>query len=122
MRELLIISAIFLSGCATILGGSHNKTSVQSNVPGARVLYNGSFKCHAPCKVKVPKSATQGHSTIIVEAEGYKRAEVEIGRKVSLGYLLADLICGFFPLAIDFATGNIYKTRPNRIDVRLQRE
>ncbi|MEI6048347.1 MAG: hypothetical protein WCS03_05570 [Bacteroidota bacterium] len=120
---LLIAVIVILPGCATILGGSKSITRVkQGTPPNAKVFYNGAFIGDAPTNVRVPKSAKQGNSYIEVKADGFETSKISMTRKVSVGYTILDICFGLLPLGIDFATGNIYKPRPNRIDYFLEKK
>ena len=116
----MLIGSITLQGCATILGGSRDTTRVKQGTPeNARVYLNGEYIDEAPTNVRVQKNAKQGNSYIEIKADGYETSKIIMTRKVSVGYLLADIFTGVIWLAIDFSTGNIYKPRPNRIDYYL---
>ncbi|MFO7789400.1 MAG: caspase family protein [Bacteroidota bacterium] len=116
----LIILSFILQGCATIFGGSKSKTHVRNGTPpGAMVYYNGSYVDNAPAKVKVPRSNKPGNSKIEIRKEGYETSTINMTRKVSVGFTILDVLAGVVWLGIDFATGNIYQPRPNKIDYRL---
>ena len=118
----LLSGIIFLSGCATILGGSRHKIHVkQGNPPDARVYLNGEFFGEAPENVKVQKNARQGNSYLEIKADGYETAKISLTRKVSVLFTLLDIPL-IIPLVIDYATGNIYKPRPNRVDYYLEKK
>lgn len=112
----VIASSILLSSCASILGGSRDVSRVHNGTPAnAKVYYNGNYVGNAPLNVKVPKNARQGNSKIEIRADGYETATINLTRKVSVGFTILDICTGGIWLAIDFATGNIYKPRPNKI-------
>jgi len=117
---VLIGASLLFSSCATILGGSKDNTKVRNGYPpNASVYYNGNHVGEAPTNVRVPKNARQGNSRIEIKADGYESATIHMTRKVSVGYTILDIATGGIWLIIDFATGNIYKPRPNMIDYRL---
>ena len=121
---VLMAVIIILPSCATILGGSRHTVHVKQGTPAyARVFLNGEYLGAAPIKAKVQKNAKQGNSYIEVKADGYETSKINLTRKVSVGFMLLDIFPGMFlPLIVDFATGNIYKPRPNRIDYYLERK
>lgn len=119
IATVIAVSFIF-QGCATILGGSKDASRVHNGTPtGAKVYYNGDYVGDAPTNVKVPKSAKQGNSKIEIKADGYETSTINMTRKVSVGYTILDICTGVIWLGIDFATGNIYKPRPNKINYNL---
>ncbi len=118
---LIVSFTVFSQGCATILGGSKHTIHVKQGIPrNARVYLNGEYFGEAPENVKVQKSARQGNSYIEIKADGYETSKISLTRKVSVGFTVLDICCLILPLAIDFATGNIYMPRPNRIDYYLE--
>lgn len=117
----LLAGILILPGCATILGGSRHTIHIkQGTPPNARVYLNGEFHGEAPENVKVQKNARQGNSYVEIKADGYETSKINLTRKVSVGFTLLDICFAIVPLAVDFATGNIYKPRPNRIDYYLE--
>ena len=116
----VVAASLLLQGCATILGGSKDVSRVHNGTPpGAKVYYNGNYVGDTPTNVKVPKSAKQGNSKIEIKADGYETSTVNMTRKVSVGFTILDICTGVIWLGIDFATGNIYKPRPNKIIYNL---
>lgn len=116
----VVAVGIIFQSCATILGGSKDGSRVHNGTPpNAKVYYNGSYVGEAPTNVKVSKNAKQGNSKIEIKAEGFETSTVNMTRKVSVGYTILDICTGVIWLGIDFATGNIYKPRPNKIIYNL---
>lgn len=117
---LMAVLILFLQSCATILGGSRDTTHVRNGEPpNAKVYYNGNYVGTAPTNVRVNKQCKKAQCHIEIKAEGYETEKVVITRKISVGYLILDICFGLFPLAVDFATGNIYKPRPNTLNYSL---
>lgn len=120
---IVIIGITILQGCATILGGSRDKTRVKQGTPeNAKVFLNGEYIGVAPTNVRVQKSARQGNSYIEIKADGYETSEISMTRKVSLGYTILDICTGVVWLIPDFLTGNIFDQRPNKIDYYLEKK
>lgn len=116
----VVAVSLLLPSCATILGGSRDTSRVHNGTPpNAKVYYNGNYVGEAPINVKIPKSAKQGNSKIEIKADGYETSTINMTRKVSVGYTILDIFTGVIWLGIDFATGNIYKPRPNKIIYNL---
>ena len=116
----VVVISLLLQGCATILGGSKDASRVNNGTPpGAKVYYNGNYIGEAPTNVKVPKNAKPGNSKIEIKADGYETTTINMTRKISVGYTILDILTGVIWLGIDFATGNIYKPRPNKMSYNL---
>ncbi len=122
--SIVISISILNMSCATILAGQKDSSHViGDNIPeGTKVYYNGNYQKDAPCKVRIPKSARQGKSKIEIKCDGYETQEVDCHRKISIGWAIADVCFGVIPLLIDFATGAIYKPRPKKIKVNLNKK
>lgn len=117
----LVLIALFMqTSCATILAGGKNATRVQQGNVLARVYYNNNYVGEAPTRIKIPKSSA-ANGEIRIAADGYKEQKIPVTRKVSAGWLIVDIIFGIVPLAVDFATGAIYKPRPNTVNYYLEK-
>lgn len=121
---ILVVVAIFFSSCAMIFTGTKATVHVKKGVPdSAKVYYNGSYQGTAPCNVKVAKNSLKtGNASLTIKADGYKETNVKLGRKMMPGAFIADFLG--FPLAhiIDFATGDIYRAYPNKIEYNLEKK
>jgi predicted small secreted protein len=116
----VVAVSLLLPSCATILGGSKDASRVHNGTPpNAKVYYNGNYVGDAPTNVKVNKQCKKGQCYFEIKADGYETQKIEITRKISVGYTILDICTGVIWLGIDFATGNIYKPRPNKISYNL---
>jgi hypothetical protein len=101
---LLVASALFLStGCATILKGSRETIDITSDPSGARVQINGMDVGTTPVSAKVNGTDDQ---LIQVRKEGFGSRSVLISSSVGVGWVIADVICFFWPVIIDAITGD----------------
>lgn len=118
---VLFLLSTTLSSCASLFGGLKDSTTVKQGYPeNARVYFNGEYQGSAPVSFKIPKSSRPDRSYIEIRAEGFNSQRVEVRRKVSVGFALWDLVGTLgVGLIFDFANGNIYKIRPNKIDYYL---
>jgi len=124
LLALVVLVATLFSSCAMIFTGSKATVAVKKGTPeSAMVYYNGSYQGTAPCQVKVAKNSLKtGNATVTIKAKGYKETEVKLGRKMMPGAFVGDFLG--FPLAhiIDFATGDIYRAYPKKIEYNLEKE
>lgn len=120
---LLFSGAILFQNCATIFGGRHNtlKFSEESS-PVARVYIDGNYVGDAPGKIKVKKSQIQHGSKLEIRAEGYETQSFRILRKQHAIYTIADILTVGVGLAVDYATGNIYRPVPRSFLYELEKE
>lgn len=120
---LIIIIGFIFQSCATILGGKSNTlVFTEESLPKANVFIDGEMIGEAPGKIKVPKEKIQHGSILVVKAEGYEEKEYLILRKQQAVYTVVDFLFGGIPLAVDYATGNIYRPVPRSFEYNLIKE
>jgi hypothetical protein len=118
---LVIVSVIFFSGCATILGGKKNQLVVEEgSPPAAEIWLDGQKIGEAPLDVKLEKHLIQDGSVVEIKKEGYETKTVTINRKVHPWYTLADIVTGGIWFGIDLGTGNLYRPVNNKINYELE--
>jgi len=117
---LLVLVAI-TTGCATVFGGSKNKLVVyEGDPPEAEVYLDGQKIGTTPIDKKISKYLLQEGSVVEIKKEGYQTDSIVIERKVHPWYTLADAVSTIgIGLAIDLATGNVYRPANNRIEYEL---
>ncbi|MCD4737164.1 MAG: hypothetical protein K8R53_14060 [Bacteroidales bacterium] len=118
---LLIAVAIALSlilpGCATILGSGGNTLVFESeNSNPARVYLDGEYIGDAPGKIKLKSRQIQHGSEIVVKPEGQNEFKQILLRKPHPVYMLMDIVLGGVPLGVDFATGQVYRPSPRKMN------
>lgn len=97
-----LASVVLLSGCATILKSSNEMIYIQSDPPGARAIVNGLEAGATP--ITYPVNGTKDQ-IITLTKEGYAPQTMYITSSVGAGWVIADILCGFWPVVIDAATG-----------------
>jgi len=110
--------AIIVAGCATIIQGTSQSISVNSNPSGAKIIVMGMERGTTPAVIKVDRS----DSNIIVRIvkDGYEPVEVMLTRSVS-GWIFGNIVFGgLLGLVVDFATGGAYNVSPEFIQANLQ--
>ena len=112
------------TSCATVFGGSKNKLVVNDGYPPeADVYLDGQKIGTTPVDMKISKYLLQEGSLVEIKKEGYQTDSVIIERKVHTLYTLADAISTIgIGLAIDLATGNVYRPANNKIEYKLIEE
>ena len=118
---LAALLILILPSCATILAGSRSPVRVKGEPPKAEVYFNGSYVGKAPVTVRVPRGRKVNRK-ITIKAHSYQTAEINLTRRVSIGYLALDILSGIIPLGIDFITGDIYTPYPKKIKYNLEPE
>ena len=112
---LLALSMLFLSSCATILGGSRVKVHLHNLPANAVVYYNGVNKGNAST-IKVQRQ-TPGKVKIVADSCQH---EIYFSKKPAIGFIVLDVVTGVVPLVIDAVAGNLSKPTPRHIDFECQ--
>lgn len=106
ITTFLLITFIYLNGCATIFSGSSEDVSLESDPPKAKVLLNGSSMGKTPLTLKLQK----GKSYIIeFIKEGYENKTLNLSYSLGAGWLILDILSGLIGIIVDAATGNCNK-------------
>jgi hypothetical protein len=117
---LVLVLAILLNSCATILGGKKNTVNVKPGNPDkALVFIDGELLGEAPLKVRVSKYKLQEGSILEIKKEGFQTLRYEVVRTPHVVYVAADILFGLIPLVVDVADGNIYRPNTRNIEYVL---
>lgn len=119
MKLFSIFLSIYLSGCATIMNGAHQRMSVSSNPSGADVIVDGTKQGMTPTFVELSRN---DEHIVTLKKEGHGQQDVALSGNVS-GWVWGNIIFGIFGLvgwAIDGATGAMYTIEPNNISATIQ--
>lgn len=115
MKKLYIFLlpfALSLSNCATIIHGSKQQMIVTCEPRVASVFINGLAVGKTPLITKLNR---KDRHLIKVELEGYEPYEVHIDRKLD-GWILGNILFGgLIGVAVDIATGGMYRLSPKDI-------
>ncbi len=110
------ITALEMASCAAAFRPSKATIDVSSSPVHASVVLGGNTLGVTPARVEVPR---QGPSIVHVRKEGYEQGQFSLERRISTGWLIADvatcvipvLLC--IPLIVDGATGAWMNTEPS---------
>lgn len=117
--ELGFIALVFLfllNGCATIFGDSEQEITVNSNVEGAEVVFNGKVIGVTPLTTTVAK---QVDSKLEVRKEGYRPETVEMRTSLTGAFWGNIIIGGILGSATDQSTDSAYEYDPGSFQVDL---
>ncbi len=116
---MALVSVVLLQSCALVLSGRKDKVKVAAGNPNnAKVYYNGEQVGTGSCTVKVNKKSID-NAVIEVKADGYDTQTFRFSRKLKVGAVVLDCLTGFIWLIPDFATGAIYKAKPQKVSYDL---
>lgn len=114
---MLAIAAIStLSGCATVIKGSDQALTFNSEPDGAQVIVDGRLIGVTPLTAKVKKNSAD---TVMIKKDGYKTQTMPLDKK----YDGVALLSVFWDLSTtDIATGAAFEYVPNSYHFQLKKE
>lgn len=118
---ILMISAVtWLTGCATLSGGTTETISINSVPSGATVTIDGGATYTTPTSVDL--SRRKDH-VITVEKAGYKKATLSPGRDFRGLSTIGGNILWLLPgVIVDAASGGMYEFKDKNLTVSLELE
>ena len=106
----------FIAGCGTIIHGTTQDVSVASSPSGASVVINGADIGETPITQELDRGSQH---TIELNLDGYKSESIIVNRETS-GWVVGNIVFGgLIGLAVDAATGGMYKLSPTEINRSL---
>ena len=125
----IILLAVLMTNCASIIHGNMQDVDFSSQPPGAKVYIDG--KEYGTTPITLPlyrKGRTNSDTThkmeynVKIELEGYYPYEIKIKRTVDEWVLGNLIIGGLIGIFIDCATGSMYKLYPDQIIAFMGKE
>lgn len=92
------------SGCATILHGPNTSVTISADVAPATVVVDGVERGTAPVAVNLANSIDH---QVVVRAATHERV-FQLTHSLGVGWIVLDVITGFFGLITDAMTGSWY--------------
>ena len=112
----LLGPAMLLSGCASIVSGTKDSVTFNSNPEEATVLLNGTAMGKTPLTLRLKKKTGQ---TLAFEKEGYDPVTLKMDTRLNPWFWGNILLGGMLGSTTDAASGAIYKYAPNQYMVTL---
>ena len=111
-RTATLLVCTFLIGCGTIIHGGGQDVSVTSDPSGATVEIDGTEVGDTP----VTRSLDRGSQhTVAISMDGFETEQVTIQKSVD-GWVAGNIVFGgLIGLAVDAATGGMYKLSPTQV-------
>ena len=117
---IVLAGFLGLQGCATILKGSTQPLSVNSNVDNADVVLNGAKIGQTPFTGIVKRSKTA--ATLEVRKEGYRPARVILDSEMEPVFFVNIISGGVFGSTTDYASESMWRYAPGTVNLDLHRE
>lgn len=109
--------AIHLSACASIVSGSHEEVTFNSNPDDAIVRVNGRTIGKTPITSSLKKKADQ---TLVFEKEGYKPLTMQLETHMDPWFWGNIVLGGLIGSTTDGLSGAVHEYSPNQYMVTLQ--
>jgi hypothetical protein len=117
IKSILLLSAILLSSCATIISGSRQNVKITSEPSSAKVYINEIEIGNTPVQKNLKRNQEY---QLILKLDGYKTYETKLERKVNAWFIGNIAFGGLIGLIIDPITGAMHKLKPEEIDGNLK--
>ncbi|MCA8939885.1 MAG: PEGA domain-containing protein [Planctomycetes bacterium] len=113
---LLVVMALSLSSCATIIDGTSSDVRITSEPSGATVLVDGIEKGKTPATVKMSKSDS---NVVTLKLNGYDDSMMKVERKFA-GWTVGNLVLGgLIGIIVDVVTGAVQRISPTEYHVNM---
>jgi hypothetical protein len=119
LLSALVLMSLAFTNCATIIHGSRQNVSISSNPSKAVVVIDNDNRGVTPVTVRLSR---KDHHTIHINLEGYLPYETKLTSKVD-GWIAGNIVFGgLIGLAIDAASGSMYRLTPDQIQAELRNQ
>jgi hypothetical protein len=109
---LLTSVCVILTGCATIMRGTEQQISINTNPVGAKVEFSNGQSCNAPCSLNVKRDQPL---QLTIRKDGCSTQTASMIPALAGGGVM---LGGF----IDYGTGAVYDLQPNPLTITLDCE
>ena len=107
--RIVSLLLVGMTGCATIMTGTTESVSINTDPIGAKVELSNGSTCLTPCNISVPKKGT---IQVTIRKDGCRTHTTALIPTLSgTGVVLGGLI--------DYGTGAVYHHQPNPLFVHL---
>ncbi len=116
---LLAATALFLSGCGTLMHGGSQTIDVQSSPSGAKVETSPATGTYTtPTALNLERKNSY---LLNFTSPGYTPASFHITHSIGTGTLIADVLLGLVGVVVDAVTGSWYGLSPESVVATLTR-
>lgn len=116
LAGVFALGTLGLASCATIINGSNQTITVNSDVPGAQVSINGMPLGVTPLITSI-KRGQEG--VLTVQMPGYTPFQAALSKKINGIFFANILLGGLFGSSTDYSTGAMYAYEPDTYFVAL---
>jgi len=113
---MLLIIAVLMTNCSTVLNTTTQDVEIQSVPANAKITIDGKKFGTTPQVVNIDRGSNH---IIKLDLDGYEVYETQLTKKIS-SWFWVNALNGFIPgMAIDMFTGSMYKLLPEGVSVEL---
>lgn len=117
LSTLVIIPALLVTSCATIVNGTTQRICFTSCPPHATIWVDNCQMGTTPAAIDL----TRGNNhTVHIELAGYQPYDILIQKRMSKWVFGNIVFGGVIGLVVDLATGGVYKLTPEQVCAHLQ--
>lgn len=116
---VLPILSVALSGCATVVNGTSQNFSIETNPQGATAHLSNGIDCETPCHMSLKR---RDEFSATIKAKGYKPATVTVHSKAGGAIAGNILLGGVIGVAVDASNGANRFLSPNPLRLKLVEE
>ena len=113
-----LVAILAIAGCATILKGTSQIVSINSNVKGATVIVNGKNVGVTPFNGQIERKSG---TTVIVQKAGYDTKTFTMTTEIESVFWGNIIIGGVLGSTTDLATGAMYYYAPATLQIDLEK-
>lgn len=114
----LVFAAALVTGCASIVKGTTQTVSINSNVSGAEVIVNGERVGVTPYTGPIKRKSG---TTVTVQKPGYQTKTVTLTTEIESVFWGNIIIGGVLGSTTDLATGAMYYYAPATLEIDLNK-
>ncbi len=119
-KLVAVFSLMFLvTNCASIIDGSEQLVSVNSNIQGAEVYVNGLLVGKTPFSGKIKK---KNNSQVRIQKEGYTTQTITMSTSLPVSFWGNVISGGLLGSTTDYASGAAYEYSPNNYFLHIEKE
>ena len=122
-KHPIYLSAILLlASCATLISGSKQELSFDSNEKEVKILINNKYSCTTPCLTKVERDNAK--LMITAKKDGFEDKTIFINNNINIitmGNALSTIF-STFGLSTDLTSDAFWEYRPNSFYIAMQKE
>lgn len=116
-----VVLCCFLSGCATVVYGTRQQLTFESEPAGATVvLHNSAFqeelRYNTPVVIELPKNISP---LVTFRKDGFQPQQIELDRDYHILALIGNILTLGYGFHIDFVTGGAWSIHPDTVKVQL---